>query len=413
MRKNLLSYLFVALCSIPLFTSCSNDDDDDNFVICPIGATEYTSASGLNLTYEGEPMLGKLVRFLPDAFDGTKAQLTLEGEPLDWSSLLSRADASVSTMASPGVFPGSTSVTIDVDLTINGDQCSFSGVSETDYCTFKYEGKVSAGSMDLSLSDVMLKNDALAATRWNLLPYDELDANNGPVHIVWTSEKGVEIFSGFELPIESVLKLALSMPLIGEGDDAKAAAQMLNAVLQNVTFRPNGNIVATYMDVANGSTSWERSPSNLAQYVVEADGQMRVFLNPQAIMAATSRAARAARENNVGGDMSAVLVQAIQAISRMVSEGVPLSYTRDADNMTVFLDEEVLLPLLKGIVVPLLQNEDFMNLIIEAIASDPSFGSMSGMVVGALQSLPEVINTTTELEIGLNLVKAQADLMHN
>lgn len=410
MKKNLLSYLFLVLCSAPLLVGCSNDDDEDNFVICPVEATEYTSDSGLNLTYEGEPMLGKQVRFLPSTSDATKAQLTLEGEPFDWSSLLSRANLSVNQ--APGVFPGSTSVTIAVDLTINGDQCSFSGTSETDYCTFNYEGKVSAGSMDLALSDVMLKNNALAATRWNLAPYDEVDANNGPAHIVWEAEKGVEIFQGFELPIESVLKLALSMPLIGEGDDAVAAAQMLNAVLADVTFLPNGNIVATYMDVANGATSWERSPANLAQYVVESDGQMRVFLNPQAIMAATTRAARAARETNAG-DMSAVLVQAIQSISQMVSQGVPVAYTRSSESMSVFLDQSVLLPLLQGIVVPLLQNEDFMNLIIEAIASDPTFGSMSDMVVGALQSLPGVIDTTTKLEIGLNLIKAQADLMHN
>lgn len=406
MRKNLLSYLFVALCSVPLFTSCSDDDDDnDHFVVCPVGDTVFTAANGLNLTYNGEPMVGKQVRFIPNASDGTKAQVILEGEPIDWNSLSERSELFISN--APGVLPGSASVTLDVNLTINGDQCSFSGSSETEYCTFSYEGKASAGGgMDLALTNVVLKNAALAASKWNPAPYDELDANNGPVHLVWEAEKGVEIFQGFELPIETILKLAVSMPLIGEGDDAVAVSQMLSAVLQDVTFQADGNIVATYMDVANGSTGWEKSPVNLAQYVVTAEGQLLVFLNPQAIMAATARAARVARTINAG-DISDVLAQAIQSISQMLSQGVPLAYTQTSDNMSVFLDQSVLLPLLQGIVVPLLQNEDFLNLIIEAIASDPDFASMSGMVASALQSLPEVISTTTKLEIGLNLVKAQ------
>lgn len=404
MRKNLLNYLFVALCSVPLFTSCSDDDDNnDNFVVCPVGDMVFTAANGLNLTYNGEPMIGKQVHFIPETY-GTKARIILEGEPIDWNSLMGRSELSVPQ--APGVLPGSASVTLDVDLTIEGEECSFSGVSETNYCTFNYEGKLSSGAMDLALTHVELKNTALAATTWKLRPYNEEDYTDSPVHVVWESEKRVELFEGFEMPIESILLLALSMPMIEEGDNVVSAAQKLGDVLQDVTFRADGNIVATYKDAANGSTAWETSPLNLVQYVVEAGGQMRVFLNPQAIMAAAARAARVARENNAGG-IDGVMQQALIALQTLVVEGVPLAYTQEGDNLSVFLDENVLLPLLQGIVIPFLQDEELINVILEEIASDPDFASMSGMVVGALQSLPEVINTTTKLEIGLNLVKAQ------
>ena len=44
-----------------LFTACSDDDDDK--VVCPVPQTEFTVATGLNLTYNGGSMLGKKVTF--------------------------------------------------------------------------------------------------------------------------------------------------------------------------------------------------------------------------------------------------------------------------------------------------------------------------------------------------------------
>lgn len=76
MKKNLF-YLFALICSMSLFTACSDDDDDK--VVCPVPQTEFTVATGLNLTYNGGSMLGKKVTFTPDASDATKATLVLAG----------------------------------------------------------------------------------------------------------------------------------------------------------------------------------------------------------------------------------------------------------------------------------------------------------------------------------------------
>lgn len=72
MKKNLFYYLFAVICSVSLFTSCS--DDDDEKVVCPVGETTFTDKSGLQLTYSSAPMLGKMVQFVPQ---GNKAVLTL------------------------------------------------------------------------------------------------------------------------------------------------------------------------------------------------------------------------------------------------------------------------------------------------------------------------------------------------
>ena len=398
MKKNLFYYLFAVICSVTLFTSCS--DDDDEKMVNPVPQTTFTGENGLQLTYNGAPMPGKKVTFTPDATNAQKATLRLEGE-FDLNGILGKAKSAaaredVSMPTAPGVLPGSPVVTLPVDLTINGDQCSFAGTSETDYCTFSYKGEVSAGAMELDLSEVKLKNAKLAGMTWKLEPYDETNPNEtDPIYLVWEAEKKV---LGF-MPIESVLKIALRMDLIAAGADNKiSATDMLGTVLQDVTFMEDGNIVATYKDAANGGTEWTKSPVNLAQYVVENDNQMKVFLNPAAIIAAVNNAGRAV-------DVQAVIQQAIQMLYPMLVNGVPVAFGQTDDALSVYLNTELLLPLLKTLVVPLLSDEEVVAMLVELMKKDPDFGDMAGLAEPMLKAFPEIIESTTKVEIGLNFVK--------
>lgn len=399
MKKNLFYYLFAVICSVTLFTSCS--DDDDEKMVNPVPQTTFTGENGLQLTYNGAPMPGKKVTFTPDATNAQKATLRLEGE-FDLNGILGKAKSAaaredVSMPTAPGVLPGSPVVTLPVDLTINGDQCSFAGTSETDYCTFSYKGEVSAGAMELDLSEVKLKNAKLAGMTWKLEPYDETNPNEtDPIYLVWEAEK---IVLGCFMPIESVLKIALRMDLIAAGADNKiSATDMLGTVLQDVTFMEDGNIVATYKDAANGGTEWTKSPVNLAQYVVENDNQMKVFLNPAAIIAAVNNAGRAV-------DVQAVIQQAIQMLYPMLVNGVPVAFGQTDDALSVYLNTELLLPLLKTLVVPLLSDEEVVAMLVELMKKDPDFGEMAGLAEPTLKAFPEIIESTTKVEIGLNFVK--------
>ena len=398
MKKNLFYYLFAVICSVTLFTSCS--DDDDEKMVNPVPQTTFTGENGLQLTYNGAPMPGKKVTFTPDATNAQKATLRLEGE-FDLNGILGKAKSAaaredVSMPTAPGVLPGSPVVTLPVDLTINGDKCSFAGTSETDYCTFSYKGEVSAGAMELALSEVKLKNAKLAGMTWKLKPYDKEDPNEtDPIYLVWEAEKKVFDF----LPIESVLKFALRMELIAAGADHKVSAtEMLGTVLQDVTFMEDGNIVATYKDAANGGTEWTKSPVNLAQYVVENDNQIKVFLNPAAIIAAVNNAGRAV-------DVQTVIQQTIQMLYPMLVNGVPVAFEQTEDALSVYLNTELLLPLLKTLVVPLLSDEEVVAMLVELMKKDPDFSEMADLAEPMLKAFPEIIGSTTKVEIGLNFVK--------
>ena len=406
MKKNLFYYLFAVICTIGLFTSCS---DDDEKVVNPIPQTTFNSENGLQLTYNGAPLLGKKVTFAPDATEATKATLRLEGE-FDLSGILKGQRSNMTSPTGPGVFPGSPVTTLSVDLSINGNQCTFSGVSETEYCTFSYAGKVTAGTMDLSFTDVTLKNTALAGTVWKPTPLANTEDGgmDEPIHFVWKSgtKAAIEILPGHpsEVEINDLLLLALRFPLFDDGSgDRVSVEQMLCSVLKDVTLGADGNIVATYMDAANGGTEWVTSPSNMAQYVVTGDNQLLLFLNPQAIMANVDNVEKSVRTVDVG----AILQQAIAELYPMLINGVPLTYTKEGNRMKVFLGTDLLLPLMKNIVAPLFEDEEFLNMVIEAMKSDPQFGGMAGMMVPTLKLLPEIIKNTTQLEIGLDLTQVK------
>lgn len=406
MKKNLFYYLFAVICTIGLFTSCS---DDDEKVVNPIPQTTFNSENGLQLTYNGAPLLGKKVTFTPDATEATKATLRLEGE-FDLTGILKGQRSNMTSPTGPGVFPGSPVTTLSVDLSINGNQCTFSGVSETEYCTFSYAGKVTAGTMDLSFTDVTLKNTALAGTVWKPTPLANTEDGgmDEPIHFVWKSgtKAAIEIFPGHpsEIEINDLLLLALRFPLFDDGSgDRVSVEQMLCSVLKDVTLGADGNIVATYMDAANGGTEWVTSPSNMAQYVVTGDNQLLLFLNPQAIMANVDNVEKSVRTVDVG----AILQQAIAELYSMLINGVPLTYTKEGNRMKVFLGTDLLLPLMKNIVAPLFEDEEFLNMVIEAMKSDPQFGGMAGMMVPTLKLLPEIIKNTTQLKIGLDLTQVK------
>lgn len=406
MKKNLFYYLFAVICTIGLFTSCS---DDDEKVVNPIPQTTFNSENGLQLTYNGAPLLGKKVTFTPDATEATKATLRLEGE-FDLTGILKGQRSNMTSPTGPGVFLGSPVTTLSVDLSINGNQCTFSGVSETEYCTFSYAGKVTAGTMDLSFTDVTLKNTALAGTVWKPTPLANTEDGgmDEPIHFVWKSgtKAAIEIFLGHpsEIEINDLLLLALRFPLFDDGSgDRVSVEQMLCSVLKDVTLGADGNIVATYMDAANGGTEWVTSPSNMAQYVVTGDNQLLLFLNPQAIMANVDNVEKSVRTVDVG----AILQQAIAELYPMLINGVPLTYTKEGNRMKVFLGTDLLLPLMKNIVAPLFEDEEFLNMVIEAMKSDPQFGGMAGMMVPTLKLLPEIIKNTTQLEIGLDLTQVK------
>ena len=370
------------------FTSCSDDDDPttDEVVICPIAQTTYTDASGLVLTYSGQPVLGKQVVFAPDANDGSKATLTISGV-LDLSSLTGmmagRQDASA--IGVPGVIPGQVTTTIPVDLTVSGDEVSFEGTTDQDGCTIAYEGSASEGGLTLNLNVTMPANDLTGAT-WTI-------SGEASIHFVWESDKQISIVPGMlDMPIGDIINLALSFPLLGE----QTVNGALTQVFHSVTFGTDGNITAEYKKNMTDA-EWATSPLNVAQYTANS-GSLRLFLNPSMIIANIQNAGLSrSTTTDIVTNLMPVLLQ-------YLATGIPMTYVQEGTNLSVYLETETALQFVEAL-APIFQDEAFVAQIMQMIASNPSLGQLSNMITPVLQQLPEVIAATTNMEVGVNFQK--------
>lgn len=396
MKKNLF-YLFALICSVSLFTACSDDDDDTpKFPKDEVNAT-YTSTDASNqlqLLYSGEPMLGKSVTF--NTTDGKTATIVLKGV----ASSLTKATAAP---AGSGVIPGETSTTLNVTLEPIGETgYTFKGTDESNGRTVAYEGSVEKGKLALQLNVTMATNDLVGT--WNLYPYDDTPTNTvHPLRLVWDSTNQFEVNLGFPMKLNpgDLLTLTSAIGLIGEGKDKLNLQEAISAVLKDVTFRPDGNIQASYSEAANlGSPVWKKSPLNLVQYSVK-NGKIIVYLNIDAILATVVGNKPSSRL-----DITTILPQLMELLP-MVYNGIPLGYSTSEDGtLGVYIEKDLGVQLLT-MFLPLLQDEEVLATIMEAVNSNPDFGMFAGIMQDLLKQLPAAVAGTTKMELGLNFVEAK------
>ena len=267
--------------------------------------------------------------------------------------------------------------------------------------------------MALNITEATLKNTAIAGT-WNPVPFameDDWNSPNygmpisNPIKFEWISDAPIDMGSGSQIPTMLVGHLLSIMPIIPSEDTQLTIPQMLNKALKSVTFQPDGNIVAEYVPKALSTNPAVTSPVNLAQYVVKSDGEVLVFLNPQAIiMAVMSEGSKSRADGNLDlGQFQSIIDALAPTLLNMVQNGAPLQYTHAGDDLSVFLGTEVLKPLLQAI-IPVCQNQEVLE-ALKAIV-DQNMAGMGDLVKNAMASLPAVINGTTKLEAGINFQKA-------
>lgn len=402
--KKILSAFGMAFLLVSL-TACSDDDADKQAVY---ESKTFTDATGLTLTVNDQPMIGKTVAFTTSDADATKGTITLSST-FDLSAIPGITLPGVQTIEGPGVIPGSKSLKLDIDLNYDdSSKAQFSGSESTEYCTFNYNGTVNNDALVLNITNLELKNKRLVG-QWVPVPVrtdDDFDSDTygqlieSPIHVVWESNSKLN-FLGSELPIADLLKLVMIMPLLD--DNTKNLPQALESVLKQVEFMNDGNIIASYVDVEAENGAVSKSPFNMAQYVVTGDNTMRFFLNPQAVIAADGEESRVAtRDLDINNLLGNVMTQLVP----MMADGVPMRYEFPTSTTPViYLDTEVLLPLLKQ-VSPLLRDEALVNQLVELVKQNESMGFIADSLPAMMASMADVIDNTTKIQIGLNFKAA-------
>lgn len=378
----------------------------------PDAAMIFTDLNGLTLTYNGTPLIGKMVTFTPDAADNTKAVLTLEGAPLDITSILGRANEA--GFATAGVLPGSPKTDLNVTLTSDLTESTFNGTGETEYCTFAYSGVLTNKTMKLDLTEVKLKNTSLAGTVW--VPTEEhpneMGMVEGSIYVNWVSDATFDPGFPPQMFVTMVCSMGLiPMPTPENPDKVIDLNQALAMFLQKVRFTEDGNIIADYLDEETMAPA--TSPAGIAQYVVTDNNSILLFLNPAAIAADANKSKADEGENDMITellgriDMEQLINLAMTQYLPMLSNGVPVHFNASADNgMNIYVDTDFLLPMLK-IAAPAFEDKEFVDAFVAKMLEGTDLGMSGAMASGVFKSIPAVVEGTSTIELGLSLTKAE------
>ncbi len=411
-------YIFTLAAVALALGACSKDNDTP---LTPISDKSYSGVTALDLEYDDAPMSGKTVDYTQN---GTDAVLTMR-------SVVSPGDLSASLKAlpsipGPGVLPGSPTLRLPVTLHADGDEYEFSGTGETEFVTYSYSGDVNANKLDFDFDNVRLKNQRLANTAWVPAPTIAADGGIGykslPVHIVWECSLPIQL-EGFDGTIQDALTILACLPIIPAYNNTAymSLTQVLGSALKTVAFRSDGNAVVTYLQSNNGAAQFAQAPICMIQYLPLNDNILKLFVNPTDFMGQIlintsshpnlpanpfGKAKRSGETPATATGQVSIeqMAKILEQMAPMISEGFPMQYSMTKSSLQIFLNTETLLPLLKGVIVPLLSDPIIQESMFEAVATNPMFAHQLPVVKKLLAAFPQLLDSTTKIELGINLV---------
>lgn len=428
MKMNLKMAMLAVAC-VGALASCNPDEkkvNNSKWVNDNLVGLTYDDENGLDLTYSGETLLGKIAEV--KSCDDNNITIAVSGADYEIDALLEEAGNDVIKIATTGLFPGEKVATLSVPYTKSGDEVTLNGAVTADNYTCSVAGTLTTEGLSLAVSNVVITaNEPLAGKKLNIVCYDE---NNGsinedspiedvdalyPWHILWEpSDAIVNIDMGFGTPIPfpllTILRLTMNIPMIEVGaENTVSITEALQETLRAVEFKADGNIVATIKDEPAAEAQEQETPLNIASYKVLNDHQFALYLNLAAIENAAAEVSTKAgeEEDPVTNGMIKILTAIpvlMDAYLPMLGDGIVLDYGTSSKGITsIFLATEFFKPL-GAVVGPLLVDEDVLAFINYVLSQVEDETGMMGMLPAILEQLPGLIESCTCFELGLNFI---------
>lgn len=423
--RNIHILALLGAASLLGFTSCHKDDDIPD----PLQQKVYTGFTQLSVTYNGAPVSGKQVTLTPQA-DGS-ARMEVEG--FFNVAQLGGDFKDMPPVRTAGVMPGTPVLTLTAPMHADGSAYSFSGKGSTDYATFSYSGRVNNEKMQLNFTDVKLLNQSLAGGVWKPAPI-EMNENgvgwkSSPFHFVWETNLPDELGLNINGDLLQMLANLPFIPAYG-GTAEMSLAQVVANGLKTLAFSPDGNLVMTYLQSAQGAAQITHAPLCMMQYLPLAQGSFQFYLNPTDLLTVIllnndkhspdipenpfGAPRRAAADNPDSGSTTAnpviehlkqLLMQTLVQLAPQLPYGIPLYYAPSATGINVYIGHQDLMPVAKAIVQTILSDPELQKLIMEAAQKDPTLLQQLPKIQELMKQLPTILELTTRLELGLSLVK--------
>lgn len=355
MMKN--KYLFlVMLLGGSLFMACSDSDDKSSPKDFNGTYSQADADRSLDLKYSNSVLTGKSVEF--NSADGSKATLKLQG-----------------------VVPGEKETVFSgIELVPNKSVYSFTAEDKNDVRGVSLNGTIEKGKLTLGVNVTFAQNGLSGV--WNT---PSVNMTWKPHDYVLTTINMMILGKPISMDLTTGLLSAFAPGMLGKE---------LKNYLQDVSFRADGNIVATYNaakatdDVPEPVANWQQSPLNLAHYLVK-DGICYVYLNIDMIM-------RQVQMDNSGRSTGGSSLEAV--LEQLLGDGIPVHFGVESGKLMVYLDEVLLKQL--GPIIPLVS-----GLIPADAAFD--YNGTSVEIKPIVDKLPDALDATTEMKVGLNFVAAE------
>ena len=347
MKKNLFYYLFAVICSVALFTACSDDDEKQVDKSWQELVGEY-SGENLVLSYGEMALTGKTVTF--SATGSTDGKLLLNN-----------------------IIPGENETTIS---NVEVKNSEFSGTATTTYANVEYAGSVKDKIMTLKLTVVMNDPNGWAKT-YRLADYTtgQIDgavrALTGGLYMNWNAPEynAAGSLSGLIRTIGGIIfpQLLQTVTLETDGNITanyyKGAIQFDEKMIMAMLMFNRPAPTAEEVNALIPTNGWLESPKNLAHWFVK-DNKLYVKLNITAIIS------QSMGENADG--MSEIISQVLQGepaviktlLGRMldvdfssisdeliimlqdwINNGVPMNVSNNNGNTQMYLDKSAFTPL--------------------------------------------------------------------
>lgn len=396
--KSAILFLLMAAAS-----SCVSDDP----VIDPLNADgrTYTDLTGLTLTYNGVPEIGKTVKVVVDGKDRSKGYI-VGWSQFDTQLIPGMPEQFAGVIPGPGILPGDPKLILPVTFVTDGGVTRFEGSSRTDHLEFDYSGTLSDNSLILAFTNARLRNQTLAGSAWHLQP-PVLDDNpadpieESPFIVDWEPDDKTSVdIGGMKIPAEDILMQLLNVyPLATVGTENVTVAELVCGAVRRIEFEADGNVSVTSADPADPLKEIV-NPVNSIQYVITAQGELLLFINPQQLILGS-------RSQQDASPLVEVLTVVSRDIVPLLSTGIPFTIKVDATGAEVELGNGLPLKILKGAILPLVSNRTFMEQLVAWLDKLPGADQITPMATPFFGSLPGIIGATTQFGIGMNLVAAK------
>ena len=433
--KNKLFYLISAaylLSYTGAFTSCVNGIDDEyleqKITDTTISEDELPDLNGeysmtgdfdLEMICNGDLLEGQKVVMAVDE-NNESATVTFTAIETDLESVIGLIPGANLIQGMGLKYTGSCPVPGEKELTFtniplykNGSTYIFKGSLDQPTYTMNYEGKIEDDKMTMNVN-YELANSKLAGTyllKSNLSSYPASTVVMTPLWFDWDTNlhlKSGNIILPEGLGVNSIdlsaytpnelNQLLILVSMMANID----AQQMIADLLQSITFMPNGSIYGTYAwdsDLTNPDRWSSNMSRNIVRYYYDKEKENRIYLeiNGQfllntikGLVQPTSRTTRAAAD-----DLRILGTKLIELLKPAFETGIPCEYELKGNQMSINIDGEFLLNVLK-ILGEVGNNEAAMGFLMPLLESDPAMAQYAPNLEIFLKRLPDLVTYKNE-----------------